>query len=91
MIPGGRSGVKAGEDCGIGRPERHEREQAEQRRRHSRDGEIGPLPPGFDAQMGAASGWPAACGPAFFREALRLWDAMSRSDGAPTSTWSSKK
>ena len=45
--------MQAGEDCGIGRPERHEREQAEQRWRHSRDGEIGPLPPGFDAQMGA--------------------------------------
>jgi len=27
----------------------------------------------------------------FFREALRLWDATSRSDGAPTSTRSSKK
>jgi transposase len=27
----------------------------------------------------------------FFREALRLWDATSRSDGAPTSTRSSRK
>ena len=27
----------------------------------------------------------------FFREALRLWDATSRSDGAPTSTRSSKR
>ena len=27
----------------------------------------------------------------FFREALRLWDATSRSDGAPISTRSSKK
>ena len=54
MIPGGRSGMKAGEDCGIGCPECHEREQAEQRWRHSGDGEIGPLPPGFDAQMGTA-------------------------------------
>jgi hypothetical protein len=27
----------------------------------------------------------------FFREALRLWDATSRSGGAPTSTRSSKK
>ncbi len=27
----------------------------------------------------------------FFREALRLWDATNRSDGAPTSTRSSRK
>jgi transposase len=27
----------------------------------------------------------------FFREALRLWDATSRSDGAPISTRSSKR
>ena len=34
-------------------PERHEREQAEQRRRGAQDGQVRPLPLGFQAEMAA--------------------------------------
>src|SRR5208282_1180782 len=53
VIPGGGSWAKADGDFGIRYPKCNEGEHSEQRRRRSRDSEVGPLPLSFDAEMRA--------------------------------------
>ena len=55
-VPSSASSEAITVELGLG-PERHQRKQAEQHRRGARDGQLGPLPLGFDTEM-----------PAYFRE-----------------------